>query len=104
LGAKYANGNPKGGELSLISSLGIATPTDIIGIDNQNMRLIGFIDAGAVSEKATSFDINDFRSSIGLQFSWLTPIGPIGLHVAKPIVKKSTDQTESLSFELGTTF
>jgi len=104
LGAKYANGNPKGGELSLISSLGIATPTDIIGIDNQNMRLIGFIDAGAVSEKATSFDINDLRSSIGLQFSWLTPIGPIGLHVAKPIVKKSTDQTESLSFELGTTF
>jgi len=104
LGAKYANDKPKGGELSFVSSIGVASPTDIIGIDNENMRLIGFLDAGAIAEKASLFDLNDIRSSIGLQLSWLTPIGPIGLHVAKPIIKKAGDDTQSFAFELGAKF
>jgi len=104
IGAQYANGKPKGSELTLISSVGVATPTDVIGLDNDNIRLIAFIDAGLVAEKAQNFNLNDFRSSAGLQLSWLTPIGPIGLYLAKPIVQKTNDSTESFSFDLGTTF
>jgi len=104
LGAKYVNGKPKGGEFSIISSAGIATQGNTFGIDNDNIRLIAFLDAGTIAEKTSDFSLNDVRSSLGVQLSWLTPIGPIGIHLAKPIISKSTDTTESFSFELGSTF
>jgi len=104
LGANYANGKPKGGEFSIVSSAGIATPGSTVGIKNDNIRLIAFLDAGTIAEKTSSFTLNDVRSSVGMQLSWLTPIGPIGIHLAKPILSKSTDKTDSFSFELGTTF
>ena len=77
---------------------------DILGIDNENMRLIGFVDAGTLSEKVSNFNFNDLRSSIGIQLSWLTPIGPIGINLAQPIIKKSEDKTEVFAFELGAKF
>jgi len=104
LGAKYANDKPKGGEFSFISTFGVASPASIVGIDNENIRLIAFIDAGAISENISSLEADDFRSSTGVQLSWLTPIGPIGIHYARPILKKSGDKIESLSFELGAKF
>ena len=104
LGAKYANGKPKGGEFSIISSAGVATQGKTVGIDNDNIRLIAFLDAGAIAEKTSYFTLDDLRSSVGVQLSWLTPIGPIGIHLAKPIISKSTDTTQSFSFELGSTF
>jgi len=105
LGPKYLPLNkPKGGELSLISSTGIASNLKFVGIDNPNMRIIGFIDAGTISEKISDFTLSDIRASAGIQLSWLTPIGPIGLHIAQPFIKKSGDATETLSFDLGATF
>lgn len=104
LGAKYANGKPKGGELSFVSSIALGSNVDIIGIDNKNMRISGFLDAGAISEKIKDFSISDIRSSIGAQFTWLTPIGPIGFNIAQPLLKKNDDSTEVFSFELGATF
>jgi len=104
LGAKYSNEKPKGGELSFLTSVGIASQLDFTGIENKNIRVIGFIDAGGISEKVSSFEADDIRSSVGLQFSWITPIGPIGMHIAEPIIKKSDDKTKTFSFELGSTF
>jgi outer membrane protein insertion porin family len=37
-------------------------------------------------------------------FSWLTPVGPLGIYAAKPLVKKSADQTKTFEFTLGTSF
>ena len=105
LGAKYvSSGKPKGGELSIVSSIGVASSLAFAGLDNNNMRLSVFVDAGTISEKKSNFKLNDFRASTGLQFSWLTPIGPIGLHYALPLIKKAGDKTTSLSFELGASF
>jgi len=104
LGPKYSDDKPKGGEVSLISSLGLASGVDIIGIDNDNMRIIGFIDAGTLAPKLSSFKLEDIRSSIGVQLSWLTPIGPIGINFAQPIVKKSNDKITNFEFELGAKF
>jgi len=105
LGAKYTStGKPKGGELSWINSLAIAAPSKFIGIDNDNMRISLFTDGGLISEKQSSFDLNDFRASSGLALNWLTPIGPIGIHYALPIIKKNGDATSSFQFELGTSF
>jgi len=104
LGAKYSNDKPKGGELSFLTSVGIASPLNISGIEGKNIKVIGFIDAGGISEKVSSFEADDIRSSVGLQFTWLTPIGPIGMHLAEPIIKKSDDKTKTFSFELGSSF
>ena len=104
LGTKYSDGKPKGGEVSLVSSVGVASNLDFIGIDNPNMRGILFTDAGTVSEKFSDFSISDIRSSVGVQFSWLTPIGPLGFNFATPIIKKTNDSTKTFSFELGSKF
>ena len=104
LGSKYLNGKPKGGELSFVSSIGLSSSLNFLGIDNPNMRGIIFSDAGAISEKLNDFELDDIRSSVGVQFSWLTPIGPLGFNLAKPLIKKSGDSTETFSFELGAKF
>jgi len=104
LGSKYINDKPKGGEFSLISSAGISSTMDFLGVDNENMRIIGFLDAGTISEKISDITFDELRASVGVQFSWLTPIGPIGLNFAEPILKKSNDKTESFAFELGKSF
>ena len=105
LGAKYTSTlKPKGGELSWINSLAIAAPSKFVGIDNDNMRISLFADGGLISEKQSNFDLNDFRASSGLALSWLTPIGPIGVHYAIPLIKKAGDATSSFQFELGTSF
>jgi len=105
LGSKYVNsGKPKGGELSFISSAALGSSLKFAGIDNDNMRISIFVDAGTIAEKTSNFSLNDARSSVGMQFTWLTPVGPIGLHYAKPIIKKSTDVVDTFRFDLGASF
>jgi len=105
LGAKYASDNsPKGGEVSLISTAGISGSMEKIGIENPNMKFITFVDAGLLSDKASDFDFSDTRASTGVGINWLTPVGPIGIHYAFPIIKKSTDSVENFSFSLGAKF
>ena len=54
--------------------------------------------------KLSEFQLSDIRASTGLALSWLTPVGPIGLHLSKPLLKKSGDSLETFSFQLGTSF
>jgi len=104
LGAKYPDDKAKGGEFSLLTSLSLISPAEKFGLDNENIRFSAFIDAGSISEKLSDFDMSQLRLSSGLAASWLTPIGPIGIFWAQPIIKKSTDQIQNFAFELGTTF
>jgi len=104
LGAKYPDNEPKGGEFSIISSAGVSSPVDFLGIDNENIKIFGFVDAGTISEKLSNTKVDDLRVSSGVGFNWNTPIGPLGFHFAKPIVKKSSDTLESFSFSLGSKF
>ena len=104
LGSKYPDGQPKGGEFSLISSAGIISSVESLGIDNPNFKIFGFVDSGTLSEKFSDFEFNDLRASTGVGFNWFTPIGPMGFHYAKPIIKKDGDVLESFSFNLGAKF
>jgi outer membrane protein insertion porin family len=40
----------------------------------------------------------------GVAFTWLTPIGPLGVYFAKPFLKKTGDKTKSFEFTIGTSF
>ena len=63
-----------------------------------------FIDAGSVEEKAANISLDEIRMSTGVAFTWLTPVGPLGIYAAKPLVKKSADKTTTIEFTLGTSF
>jgi len=104
LGSKYLDNSPKGGELTFLTSGSIIVPGKMAGIENENIRLSAFVDAGSISDKLSEFQLSDIRASTGLALSWLTPVGPIGLHLSKPILKKSGDSLETFSFQLGTSF
>jgi len=104
LGATYAGTTTaKGGELSLLAGTSIISPMNFIN-DSKNMRMSAFIDAGSVEEKASNIGFDEMRVSTGVAFSWLTPIGPLGIYAAKPLVKKSGDKTKTIEFTLGTSF
>ena len=104
LGSKYPNGKPKGGELSFVSTVAIGSSLDFMGLDNPNMKGSVFIDAGTISDKYNDLGFSNIRSSTGVQFSWLTPIGPLGFNFATPIIQKSNDSKKTFSFELGSKF
>ena len=47
---------------------------------------------------------SSFRSSIGLGLDWFSPIGPMNFSLAQPIMKDTSDITETFRFNIGTTF
>jgi len=102
LGPKYPNGDVKGGEVSLLASGAIFSPLPLK--DSNNMRIGAFVDMGSITESISDFDLNDIRASSGIAFSWITPIGPIGVNLSKPIIKKTGDSIETFSFTLGSSF
>ena len=49
-------------------------------------------------------DSNKLRSSVGVNTSWISPVGPMSFILSNNISKAKTDKTESFNFRLGTTF
>ena len=75
--------------------------------NNQNLDISMFFDAAniwSVDYNSALDDSQNIRTSLGLAFDWLTPIGPLSFTFSQPITKKSTDVTETFRFNLGTTF
>ena len=49
-------------------------------------------------------EANKIRSSTGIIANWISPIGPLTFILSQNLSKANTDETESFSFNLGTTF
>ncbi|WP_428087088.1 outer membrane protein assembly factor BamA [Candidatus Thioglobus sp.] len=103
LGATYADGSAKGGEFSLLAGTSIISPLTFLD-DSKNMRMSVFIDAGSVEQDISNASFDEMRISAGVAFSWLTPVGPLGIYAAKPLIKKPNDKTKTIEFTLGTSF
>tara|TARA_Y100000590_G_scaffold427455_1_gene537643 strand:+ start:426 stop:2675 length:2250 start_codon:yes stop_codon:yes gene_type:complete len=54
--------------------------------------------------KNDDHDSSKIRSATGLAIDWFTPVGPLTLSWAKAITKKDTDKTETIRFNIGTSF
>ncbi len=65
-----------------------------------------FLDAANVwgVDYDSSLDNSYLRSSVGLSIDWFTLIGPLNFSIAQPISKADTDKTETVRFNIGTTF
>jgi outer membrane protein insertion porin family len=62
------------------------------------------VDAGGIYGTNESIQLGDLRSSVGVGISWISPVGPLRLAVAKPLTKFDSDKIQSLQFQIGTSF
>jgi len=74
------------------------------GGNDRSLRMYGFFDAGGIFGADESIQLGDLRTSVGVGISWISPVGPLRLAVAKPISKFDGDKIQSLQFQIGTTF
>ena len=72
----------------------------------QNIDALLFFDAGNIwgVDYDSSLDSSGLRSSIGIGIDYFSVIGPINFSITEAITKESTDITESIRFNIGTTF
>ncbi|KAA8734386.1 outer membrane protein assembly factor BamA [Acinetobacter qingfengensis] len=71
------------------------------------VRPVIFAEGGQVFDtKSADYDIDmsELRYSVGVGFTWNTMIGPLSLSYAYPLNKKDGDDTQSVQFQIGTTF
>ena len=74
------------------------------GGSDKTLRVYAFVDAGGIYGTNESIQLGDLRSSVGVGISWISPVGPLRLAVARPITKFDSDKIQSLQFQIGTSF
>ena len=89
-------GNEIGGKYEFITGPEISTPINA----KSKMWISGFIDYGAIGENS----LNISKSSYGIEFDWITPMGPLSFIWAKPIKYNDDDDLQRFEFNIGTSF
>ena len=93
------NNDPLGGAKRVIFNTTLLAP--IPGSSENTGRIGFFIDSGQVFGSDESIDFSELRTSAGISFNFLTPIGPIAISYAVPLSEEDGDETESLQFTIG---
>ena len=94
-----------GGNHVTALNLSATLPNIVEGLDNLDVGV--FLDAAnvwGVDYDSSLDDKNTIRSSVGVAFNLLTPIGPLSFSFANALSKASSDVTENFRFRLGTQF
>lgn len=103
LGPTYTNGDRAGGSLRTTFGAEVILPWNL-GVDEDNIRVAGFIDGGNVFADSGDFDTGDFRYSAGIYVLWRSPVGPINLSYAVPLNDEDDDDLEQFQFTFGVPF
>ena len=89
------------------SAVNLASTLPNLFTEVQNLDLSLFLDAAniwGVDYDSTVKENKKIRSSTGIAVDWFTPIGPLSLSYSVPLSKNSSDVTETIRFNIGTTF
>ena len=104
LGPQDSLGIVMGGTRKVNLNAEILSPFPGAGND-RTLRMYAFLDAGSVSgPDAFNADAGSLRASTGVGVSWISPVGPLRLAFAKPIVKFDGDKIQTMQFQIGTSF
>ena len=90
-----------------VAALNFETSLPNLLPENANTDISLFLDFGnvwGVDYDSSIDDSSKIRSSTGVSASWMSPIGPLTFVLSQDISKADTDETESFSLNLGTTF
>lgn len=91
---------PLGGAFKTVGNAELYFPVPF-NPEAKTIRLGLFYDTGNVYEDTGDFDTNQFRSSVGISASWMSPIGPMIFGIARPVRSQAGDDTEVFQFTLG---
>lgn len=101
-----ASGDALGGNQFARGSVELAFPSGLP--EDLGVRLHVFSDFGTIGKiddkGATIENVQSLRLSTGAGVSWRSPLGPIRIDLASPLIKESFDETESFRFSFGTRF
>ena len=107
LGPLDISGTAVGGSEKFNLNFEVLAPFPGAGND-RSLRMYAFLDIGMVGGDDDGLAINqyanDIRSSVGVGLSWISPVGPLRLAIAKPIRKFDGDKIQTLQFQIGTSF
>ena len=103
LGPRDVTGSSIGGPKKLALNAEVIAPFPGAGND-RTLRMFGFVDVGNVFGETEKVDFGQFRSSVGVGLSWISPIGPLRVAIANPVRKFAGDRIQKLQFQIGTSF
>ncbi len=103
LGVRDVTGFSIGGPKKIGLTTEISSPFPGAGND-KTLRLFGFVDAGNIFAENETISLSQFRASVGLGISWLSPLGPLRFAIANPVRKFSGDKIQKFQFQIGTSF
>lgn len=97
--------DPRGGDIRTVAGAEFIFPVPFMEKSPRSVRFSAFYDIGNVYLKDEGgFDREELRSSVGVSFVWLAPIGPLQFSWARPIEKKEGDDTQNFQFSIGSFF
>ena len=88
--------NSIGGKVMMVNSAEISLPVSI----KKKMWLSFFFDNGRIGQDR----MNIVRSSYGVSFDWITPVGPLNFTWGWPIGDKEGDDLRKFEFSIGSSF
>jgi len=112
LGARDPVDQPLGGDIRTVASAELIFPVPFVEKPPSSVRFSAFYDIGNVflSDDVASnnydggFNADELRSSVGVSFVWLAPIGPLRFSWAETIEDKPGDDKQSFQFSIGSFF
>jgi len=102
-----ASGNAIGGNLSYLATAQMTVPIGLpkeLGISGKAFTTIGTLTDVDEPDVASLGDTGSLRSAIGVGVLWESPFGPISLNYARPISRENFDETEFISFGIGSSY
>lgn len=111
-GFNVGTNDPIGGNMRLTAGADVIFPIPFVDKAPRSVRFSAFYDIGNVflddaptfGSTKNGFDVKQLRSSVGLSFVWLAPIGPLRFSWAKPINDIAGDQLRTFQFSIGSFF
>ncbi len=101
VGPLDSQGFPRGGDRQILGNLEVLYPFPGLRNDH-SVRLSNFIDAGQVSNG--SFQFGSLRYSTGVALTWISPMGPLKISLAKALSQYKADHHQFLQFTFGGLF
>lgn len=97
--------DPRGGDIRTVAGAELVFPQPFMEKPPRSVRWSLFYDIGNVYlQDLGGFDKEELRSSVGVSFIWLAPIGPLRFSWARPIETQDGDRTEGFQFSIGSFF
>jgi outer membrane protein insertion porin family len=102
LGPRDVSNLSIGGTRRVIGNMEVFVPFP--GSKERSVRLSGFLDAGGVYGPSDLPGSMGIRSSTGVAFTWLSPMGPLKFSYGFALNRQPVDKIQKLQFTLGSMF